>query len=52
MRRRGARHWTSSSARTCALLARHQGKVAFAAQEAGVDRVYLYRLLRKHALQH
>ncbi|GAC1596380.1 MAG: hypothetical protein NVS4B10_05360 [Myxococcales bacterium] len=34
-----------------ALLARHQGKVALAAQEAGVDRVYLYRLLRRHALQ-
>ncbi len=34
-----------------ALLERHHGKVAPAAQEAGVDRVYLYRLLRKHALQ-
>src|SRR5262249_35884788 len=27
------------------LLARHQGKVAQAAREAGVDRVYLYRLM-------
>jgi DNA-binding NtrC family response regulator len=32
------------------MLARHQGKVAQAAHEAGVGRVYLYRLLRKHGL--
>ena len=34
-----------------ALLKRHQGKVAAAAVEAEVDRVYLYRLLRKHGLK-
>ena len=33
-----------------ALLARHGGRVAQAAGEAGVDRVYLYRLMRKHGL--
>ncbi len=33
------------------LVARHQGKVAQAAVEAGVDRVYLYRLMRKHGLR-
>ncbi|MBK7857007.1 MAG: sigma 54-interacting transcriptional regulator [Archangiaceae bacterium] len=33
------------------LLARHHGKVSAAAPEAGVDRVYLYRLLRKHQLK-
>ena len=33
------------------LLTRHQSVVARAAQEAGVDRVYLYRLMRKHGLQ-
>jgi transcriptional regulator with PAS, ATPase and Fis domain len=32
------------------LLARHQGKVAAAAKEAGIDRVSLYRLLRRHGL--
>jgi DNA-binding NtrC family response regulator len=32
------------------LLARHGGKVAAAAQAAQIDRVYLYRLLRKHGL--
>jgi two-component system, NtrC family, response regulator GlrR len=31
-----------------ALLSRHGGKVAQAAEAAGMDRVYLYRLLRKH----
>jgi transcriptional regulator with PAS, ATPase and Fis domain len=30
------------------LLARHQGKVAAAAAEAGVSDVYLYRLLKRH----
>jgi two-component system, NtrC family, response regulator GlrR len=33
------------------LVARHQGKVAQAAVDAGVDRVYLYRLMRKHGLK-
>jgi two-component system response regulator GlrR len=33
------------------LLAKHAGKVSAAAPEAGVDRVYLYRLLRKHQLK-
>jgi len=33
------------------LLARHDGKVAQASKEAGVDRVYLYRLLRKYGLK-
>ncbi|MBL8955058.1 MAG: sigma 54-interacting transcriptional regulator [Myxococcaceae bacterium] len=33
------------------LLAKHSGKVAVAATEAGVDRVYLYRLIRKHNLK-
>src|SRR5207248_3349042 len=33
-----------------ALLARHDGKVALAAREAGVGRVYLYRLLKRHAV--
>jgi DNA-binding NtrC family response regulator len=32
------------------LMARHGGKVAAAAQEAGVGRGYLYRLLHKHGL--
>lgn len=32
-------------------LARHHGKVAKAAVEADVDRVYLYRLMRKHGLK-
>jgi two-component system response regulator GlrR len=35
-----------------AVLARHAGRVAGAAEEAGVDRVYLYRLMRKHGLPH
>jgi DNA-binding NtrC family response regulator len=34
-----------------ALLARHQGKVAQAAVEAEVDRVSLYRLMRKHRIK-
>ncbi|MBE2249816.1 MAG: sigma 54-interacting transcriptional regulator [Myxococcus sp.] len=34
-----------------ALLARHQGKVSQAAVEAEVDRVSLYRLMRKHGLK-
>jgi two-component system response regulator GlrR len=33
-----------------ALLARHGGKVALAAKEAGVARVYLYKLLKRHGL--
>ncbi len=33
------------------LLERHKGKVAQAAPEAGVDRVYLYRLMRKHGIK-
>jgi DNA-binding NtrC family response regulator len=32
------------------LLARHDGNVARAAVEAGVDRTYIYRLIRKHSL--
>lgn len=32
-------------------LARHEGKVSQAAIEADVDRVYLYRLMRKHGLK-
>jgi DNA-binding NtrC family response regulator len=32
------------------LMARHGGKVAAAAQEAGVGRGYLYRLLHRHGL--
>jgi DNA-binding NtrC family response regulator len=34
------------------LLARHGGKVSAAAQEAGVGRAYLYRLMQKHRLAH
>jgi DNA-binding NtrC family response regulator len=34
-----------------ALLERHQGKVAQAAQAAGIDRVYLYRLMRRHGIK-
>lgn len=34
-----------------ALLERHQGKVSHAAVEADVDRVSLYRLMRKHGLK-
>ncbi|MDP2273479.1 MAG: sigma 54-interacting transcriptional regulator [Archangium sp.] len=33
------------------LLERHEGKVSLAAKEAEVDRVYLYRLLRKYGLK-
>jgi transcriptional regulator of acetoin/glycerol metabolism len=33
-----------------ALLDRHQRNVAAAAKEAGLDRTYMYRLLRKHSL--
>ncbi|GMU59003.1 MAG: hypothetical protein AMXMBFR34_07660 [Myxococcaceae bacterium] len=33
------------------LLARHDGRVAQAAKEAGVDRVYLYRLMRKYGMK-
>ncbi len=33
------------------LLERHDGKVAAAAIEAEVDRVYLYRLMRKHGIK-
>ena len=32
------------------LLDRHGRNVAFAAEEAGLDRTYLYRLIRKHGL--
>jgi transcriptional regulator with GAF, ATPase, and Fis domain len=32
------------------LMSRHGGKVAAAAQEAGIGRAYLYRLLHKHGL--
>jgi two-component system response regulator GlrR len=31
-----------------ALLREHNGKVATAAAAAGMDRVYLYRILRRH----
>ncbi|HZI05342.1 MAG TPA: sigma 54-interacting transcriptional regulator [Archangium sp.] len=34
-----------------ALLEKHQGKVAQAASKAGVDRVHLYRLLRRHGIK-
>ncbi len=34
-----------------ALLERHGGKVSVAAVEAEVDRVYLYRLMRKHGIK-
>jgi DNA-binding NtrC family response regulator len=34
-----------------ALLALHQGRVAAAAAAAGMDRVYLYKLLRRHGLK-
>jgi two-component system, NtrC family, response regulator GlrR len=34
-----------------ALMKSHPGKVAQAAQAAGVDRVYLYRLLRRHGIK-
>ena len=33
------------------LLARFQGNISRAAQEAGIDRVYLHRLLRKHDIE-
>jgi DNA-binding NtrC family response regulator len=33
------------------LLSRHDGRVAQAAKEAGVDRVYLYRLLRTYGMK-
>jgi two-component system response regulator GlrR len=32
------------------LLARHGGKAGDAAQAAGINRTYFYRLLRKHSL--
>ena len=34
-----------------ALLEKHQGKVSQAAVTAGVDRVHLYRLLRRHGIK-
>jgi two-component system, NtrC family, response regulator GlrR len=34
-----------------ALLALHQGKVSQAASSADMDRVYLYRLLRRHGIK-
>ncbi|HVG58864.1 MAG TPA: helix-turn-helix domain-containing protein, partial [Hyalangium sp.] len=34
-----------------ALLDKHQGKVAQAAVTAGMDRVHLYRLLRRHGIK-
>ena len=34
-----------------ALLALHNGKVAGAARAAGMARVYLYRLMRRHGLE-
>ena len=33
-----------------AMLAKYQGKVAAAAKEAGIDRVSMYRLMRRHGL--
>jgi transcriptional regulator of acetoin/glycerol metabolism len=33
-----------------ALLDAHGGKVALAARAAGIDRVYLYRLMRRHGV--
>ena len=33
------------------LLRQYQGRVARAAEAAGVDRVYFYRLLRRHAMK-
>jgi len=32
------------------LLDRHQKNVAAAAKEAGIDRTYMYRLMRKYGL--
>jgi two-component system response regulator GlrR len=34
-----------------ALLREHSGKVAAAAAAAGMDRVYLYRILRRHGIK-
>ena len=34
-----------------ALLREHNGKVAAAAAAAGMDRVYLYRILRRHGIK-
>ena len=34
-----------------ALLREHSGKVAVAAAAAGMDRVYLYRILRRHGIK-
>ena len=33
------------------ILARHRGQVADAAKAAGIDRVYLYRLMRRHGIK-
>ena len=35
-----------------ALLDQHQGKVSVAAQRAGIDRVYFYKLIKKLRLRH
>ncbi len=35
-----------------ALMAKHRGKVAQAAAAAGIDRVHLYRLLRRHGIKY
>ena len=33
-----------------ALLSKAQGNVSLAARQAGIDRVYLHRLMKKHGL--
>ena len=50
-RRGGARSTASRSGYAEALLREHNGKVAAAAAAAGMDRVYLYRILRRHGIK-